>query len=95
MQKHTDVTQEELDQMAFIHKALSFSKDEAMGIVNLSRKYVNPHTPDCLSCSSNLRDAKNALCSFYLLYKDEIQVRLAQEVINSTIEKATTTKKKK
>lgn len=76
MRTPEEVTQTELDEMARIHKATSFTKEEAMGMVNLCRAYVNPNTPDCLACSSNLRDAKNALCSFYLLHKDTIQARL-------------------
>ena len=76
MEKHTSVTQEEFDQMSKWHRQTNFTTDEMMGMVNLNRKYVNVHTPNCMSCHNNLRTTKNELMSFYLLHKDEIELRL-------------------
>jgi hypothetical protein len=71
MTPYTEVTKEEFDNMAKWHRQIGYTQDEAMGMVNLNRKYVNVHTPSCLSCSSNLQTTKNELFSFYLLHVDE------------------------
>ena len=79
MNKHTEVSQEELDLMRIHHRKFEYTPDEQMQVFNLVRKYLNPHQSTCTSCSNNLRDAKTALNSFYLQHEADILNRLNLE----------------
>ena len=54
-----------------------YTNQDAIEVVNLVRAYINPHAPTCLTCHSNLRDAKNELNTFYLFHRDAIEKRLS------------------
>ena len=79
MKTHLEVTQQELEAMKRHHRLTEYTNQDSIELVNLVRTYINPHAPSCTSCHSNLRDAKNALNSFYLENKDAIEVRLLKE----------------
>jgi len=79
MEKYTEITKEEYLLMKKYHRQFAFSKDEAMDIVNMNRKYVNPNTPSCMSCHSNLRTAKNELMTFYLAHQTYFEEKYANE----------------
>ena len=76
MKKSSEVTREELTFLQYIKENISFNQDEMMGIVNFSRLYINPHTPNCLNCQGTFMDTLGWVRSFYLQYKDEIDARL-------------------
>ena len=79
MKDYKEITREEFNQFVQIKKQIEFTKDEMMGIVNISRLYVNRFTPSCISCSNSFRDTINGVRSFYLQYKDEWEKILAEK----------------
>jgi hypothetical protein len=77
-----DITQEEFDLFVKYKAQYEWTNNDMMGVVNLSRMYVNPRTPSCLSCSNSFRETLNTLRSFYLNNKDEME-RILLEKQNS------------
>jgi len=77
MSNPEEVTQEEFDKMKLHHRKYDYTNVEAIEVVNLVRKYINPRCPTCVTCTSNLRDVKKELNTFYLFHKESIEKRLA------------------
>ena len=80
MKTPEEVTQQELDLMKKHHRMSEYTNQDAIEVVNLVRAYISPHAPTCLTCHSNLRDAKNSLNTFYLFHRDSIEKRLSGPV---------------
>jgi len=76
MSNPEEVTQEEFDKMKLHHRKYDYTNVEAIEVVNLVRKYINPRCPTCVTCTSNLRDVKKELNTFYLFHKESIEKRL-------------------
>lgn len=66
MLTYKDVTQEQLDAMRMHHKKYRYTESEAIDVFNLVRLFVDPRQATCMSCHTNLRDAKTKLNSFLL-----------------------------
>ena len=85
MKDWKELTKEEFELLKEYKTKTDFDKNSMMSVVNLTRQYVDPRVPDCLSCSGSFRDTINKLRSFYLLHKDEWElqfeaVKVAEEI---------------
>ncbi len=99
MKDWKELTREEFDNLGRWKVQMAYTADELMGMVNLSRAFVNPRTPSCLTCASNSRETKEKLMSFYLQHKEEWEIMFAQEadakaMEAKAVEVKTKTKKK-
>lgn len=74
MLTYKDVTQEQLDAMLKHRRKYSYTNDEAVEVFNLVKLFVDPHQGTCLSCNTNLRDAKTKL-NGYLANNEELIVQ--------------------
>jgi hypothetical protein len=79
MKDYNEITREEFYKFKHIKAQIEFTQNEMMGIVNLSRLYVNRFTPSCISCSNSFRETINGVRSFYLQHKDEWEKILAEK----------------
>lgn len=66
MLTYKDVTQEQLDAMRAHHRKFRYTNDEAVEVFNLVKLFVDPRQQTCLSCNTNLRDAKTKLNGFFV-----------------------------
>lgn len=76
MLTYKDVTQEQLDAMKAHHKKFRYTKEESIEVFNLVKLFVDPHQGTCLSCNTNLRDAKTKLNGFLLTNQTLIEENL-------------------
>lgn len=102
MKTKEEITRQDFATMAEHQKKFSYNTDEIAELMNLVRAYINPNQPSCVTCQSNLRDAKTALNEYYLRFKDETLARFqaedeAKELIKAQeeVKEYTKTKKKK
>jgi len=72
MQTYKEVTQEQLDAMRRHHKKYQYTNEEAAEVFNLVRTFVDPHQGACMSCHTNLRDAKTKLNGFFVNHEQLI-----------------------
>lgn len=79
MKQKEEITRGELDLMAKHHRQTEYTSADANEVIMLVKTYINQHTPSCLTCSGNLRDAKTSLNEFYLAHKDAVEARLLKE----------------
>jgi hypothetical protein len=95
MKKWTEVTQEEYEQLKDIKSRIDWNKDQMAGVVNISLQYINPATPSCLSCSHSFRETLNNVRSFYLLHKDEWELKFDAAKVAEEMHKPKTNGKAK
>jgi hypothetical protein len=76
MLTYKDVTQEQLDAMKMHHKKYRYTESEAVEVFNLVRLFVDARQATCMSCHTNLRDAKTKLNSFLLANESLIEENL-------------------
>jgi hypothetical protein len=93
MKDWKELTHEEFNQLKDIKARLDWTKDSMMGVVNISKQYINQATPDCLSCSGNFRETLNNVRSFYLLHKDEWELKFEAAQVAEQMHKPKTKKK--
>lgn len=80
MLTYKDVTQEQLDAMRMHHKKYRYTESEAIDVFNLVRLFVDPRQATCMSCHTNLRDAKTKLNSFLLANEQLIVDNLLAQI---------------
>lgn len=79
MTKHTEVTQEEFDTMKRFRLQSGFNQEELSTMVNLVRKYINPHVAGCQACNNQMAQTKSLLNEFYMNNKEVMEKRLENE----------------
>ena len=94
MKDWKELTQEEFNSLKQWKGQIAYTESEMMGLINLSRAFINPRTPTCLSCSSNMRDTKEKLMSWYLSHKEEWEQMFAAPEAIETITPKTNGKAK-
>lgn len=72
MLTYKEVTQEQLDAMRKHHKKFQYTNDEAAEVFSLVKTFVDPRQGTCMSCHTNLRDAKTKLNGFYVNHEQSI-----------------------
>lgn len=84
MRTWKEITREEFDRMTEYKTRYEWDNNKMADVVNLSRAFVNPHTPTCLTCHSSFRETINNLRSWYLQYKDQIEQMFAEQDAKTT-----------
>lgn len=79
MTKHTEVTQEEFDTMKRFRLQSGFTNEELNTMVNLVRKYINPHVAGCQACNNQMAQTKHLLNEFFMNNKEAMEKRLENE----------------
>ena len=69
MEKYTEVTKEEFEFLKKIKRQYEFDPNELATMVNFARRYINTHTPHCISCSGSIRETKNSVNAFYNMHE--------------------------
>jgi len=79
MKTVSEITQEDYDQfVSFIGKT-DWTTNEMNSVVSISRLYVNPRTPSCLTCSSYFRESLNNVRAFFLNNRAEMELILSNK----------------
>lgn len=65
MKKREEITREDWEAIKKHKLMTSYSNAEIAELFNLVRNYVDPRQATCVTCTANLREAKNKLNEFY------------------------------
>lgn len=92
LKSYTEMTIEEYYFLMKIHYQSGMTQDEINQMYNLVRAFVQQHIATCLSCTGNIRDAKNIMFTWFNLYQAQIEANLFPPAVEAPVK--TTTKKK-
>jgi len=90
-----EITQAEFDAFVYHKTKIEYNQAEAMDLLNLVRKYINPRQASCFSCGNALRDAKTVANEFYMANKEKIQSILDARNTPAPVQNNTQNKTKK
>lgn len=65
MKKREELTRNDWELIKKHKTKTSYTNEEASELFNLVRTYVDPRQATCVTCTSNLRDAKTKLNEYY------------------------------
>ena len=80
MKTYLEITQEEFDWLKAMKPKYEYTDGEITQLYNFIKQFINPHIATCLSCSGNLRDAKNQAMSWLNFYEQQIIDNLSPKI---------------
>jgi phage gpG-like protein len=89
------LTEEDFNLFKKHRTLLYYTTADANELMNIVRKYVDPHIGNCLTCNNTLRHAKDIANQYYENIKNEAEVKFYSEEKPKTNERKKSQRKTK